>query len=86
MLKQCREIESRLGVVIEQKRKATGSMLSVKLICHKGHEEVWESQPVVKRKPLGNVLLAAAILFTGNTYAGISHLASCMKVFFTTHK
>ena len=62
-------------MVIEQKRKATGRMLSVKLICHKGHEEVWESQPVVKRKPLGNVLLAAAILFTGNTYAGISHLA-----------
>ena len=79
LLKRCPKCG---GVVIEQKRKATGSMLSVKLICHKGHEEVWESQPVVKRKPLGNVLLAAAILFTGNTYAGISHLASCINLQF----
>ena len=41
----------------------------------------WESQPVVKRKPLGNLLLAASILFTGN-FAAISRLASCFNLQF----
>ena len=42
----------------------------------------WESQPVVKRKPLGNLLLAASILFTGNNFAAICRLASCFNLQF----
>ena len=57
-------------------------MLSVELTCHNGHKELWESQPVVKRKPLGNLLVAAAILFTGNTFSSISRLASCLNLQF----
>ena len=64
------------GVIIDQKRKMAGSTLSVVVICHNGHTELWESQPVIKRKPLGNLLLAAAILFTGSTLLSISKLAS----------
>ena len=41
-----------------------------------------ESQPVVKMKPLGNLLLAAAILLTGNTFTSISNLASCLNLQF----
>ena len=37
---------------------------------------------MVKRKPLGNLLLAASILFTGNTFAAISRLASCLNLQF----
>ena len=68
LLKRCPEC----GDVIAQcDRKTTGSVLSVQLTCH-SHMINWDSQPVVKRKPLGNLLLAASILFTGNTFAAIN--------------
>ena len=67
-------------VGIEQKRKSVGSMLSIKVTCHSGCKTTWESQPVVRRKPLGNLLLAASILFTGNTFAAFNRLASCLSL------
>ena len=57
-------------------------MLSVQLTCHSGHMINWDSQPVVKRKPLGNLLLAASTLFTGNTFTAINRLASCLNLQF----
>ena len=57
-------------------------MLSVELVCQSGCKMTWESQPVVKRKPLGNLLLAASILFTGNNFAFISSLVSCFNLQF----
>lgn len=69
-------------VVIDQKRKTIGSMLSVELTCHDGHVTHWDSQPTIKRKPVGNLLLAASILFTGNTFARVSRLASCLNLQF----
>ena len=49
LLKRCPEC----GDVIAQcDRKTTGSMLSVHHTCHSGHMINWDSQPVVKRKPL----------------------------------
>ena len=69
-------------MVIEQKRKTVRSMLSVELVCQSGCKMTWESQPVVKRKPLGNLLLAASILFTGNNFASISSLVSCFNLQF----
>ena len=79
LFKRCQECGD---VVIEQKRKTVGSMLSVELVCQSGCKMTWESQPVVKRKPLGNLLLAASILFTGNNFAAISRLASCFNLQF----
>ena len=79
LLKRCPECGD---AIIQQKNKTSGSMLLVELTCHSGHTKTWESQPVVKRKPLGNLLLAAAILFTGNTFTSISNLASCLNLQF----
>ena len=45
-----------------------GSMIGVNLVCGIGHEFVWHSQPMIKGIALGNLKLAAAILFSGNTY------------------
>ena len=76
LLKHC----PKCGVVVTgQKKKTTGSMLSVEMICLDGHITYWDSQPIIKRKPVGNLLLAASILFTGNTFAGVSRLASCLN-------
>ena len=79
LFKRCQECGD---VVIEQKRKTVGSMLSIEVTCHSGCKTTWESQPVVKRKPIGNLLLAASILFTGNTFAAFSRLASCLNLQF----
>ena len=57
-------------------------MLSVELTCNSGHTVKWDSQPEVKRKPLGNLLLSAAFVFTGNTFTAISQLASCFNLKF----
>ena len=66
LLKDCQKCGD---VVNQQKRKTVGSMLSSKFTCHCGCKKTWESQPVVKRKPLENLLQAASILFTGNNCA-----------------
>ena len=79
LLKRCQRCGD---VIIQQERKTVGSMLSISVTCHSGHTEQWKSQPVVKKKPLGNLLLAASILFTGNTFASISRLASCLNLQF----
>ena len=79
LLKRC----PKCGVVVTgQKKKTTGSMLSVGMICLDGHITYWDSQPIMKRKPVGNLLLAASILFTGNTFAGVRRLASSLTLQF----
>ena len=57
-------------------------MLSVELTCHGGHVTYWDSPPNIKRRPVGNLLLAASILFTGNIFARMSRLASCLNLQF----
>lgn len=42
-----------------------GSFLRVESRCADGHVFSWESQPYIGNKPAGNVLLSAAILFSG---------------------
>ena len=79
LLKRCPDCGD---VIIQQQRNTLDSMLSVELTCHSGHTTCWDSQPVLKKKPLGNVLTAASILFTGNTFAAISRFASCFNLQF----
>ena len=79
LLKRCPDCGD---VIIQIERKTIGSMLSIELTCHSGHTTYWDSQPVVKKKPLGNLLMAASILFTGNTFAAISRFASCFNLQF----
>ena len=57
-------------------------MLSVEMTCLAGQITHWDSQPITKRKPVGNLLLAALILCTGNTFASVSRLASCLNLQF----
>ena len=79
LLKRCPQCGD---VIIQQNRKTVGSMLSIELTCHSGHKQTWESQPVLNEKPLGNLLMAGAIVFTGNSYTSISRLASCLNLQF----
>ena len=79
LIKRC----PRCGVVVTSKiKKTTRSMLFVEMTCLDGHIARWDSQPIIKRKPVGNLLLAVSILFTGNTFASVSRLTSCLNLQF----
>lgn len=57
-----------------------GTLLSVKYTCSEGHINTWDSQPLVNGMSAGNLLTAAAILFSGSTFTHISNLASILRL------
>ncbi|XP_072048102.1 uncharacterized protein [Amphiura filiformis] len=63
-----------------------GSMLTVKTTCLKGHPWEWSSQPLIgegkEAVPAGNLMLSAAMLFSGTSFAKASHMASFMNLRF----
>lgn len=62
-----------------------GSCLHVHLECLNGHVWKWSSQPVVGRMPLGNLLLSAATLYSGQTYTRISTFAGFLNLKIVGH-
>ena len=75
------------GQVVEEKeKKVTGSLLSVTCHCLNGHTTVWDSQPTYGRgmfkTGIGNILIAAAILFSGGVYSTFSLWASLLNLSF----
>ena len=78
LFKQCTSCHNDcIGEVAYQK----GTFVAVKQLCsHCGHEHTWTSQPHIKDTPAGNILLSAAILFSGATSGKIFHLLSHMRV------
>lgn len=54
------------GPVHNIQKRVVGSMVCVSCICSEGHEFYkWESQPKIGKAAVGNLIGAAAILFTG---------------------
>ena len=51
-----------------------------KYACLQGHVDSWQSQPTLSEMPAGNVLLSAAILFLGSTYAKVTHLCAIFNL------
>ena len=70
------------AVVTESSSSTSGSLLKVKLSCHNGHVTQWNSQPLVNKTPAGNLLLASAILFKGNTFTPVNNFAKCFGLEF----
>ena len=48
--------------------------------CPDGHVLNWQSQPLIRDMGAGNLLVAAAILFCGLTFTGISNLAKLLNL------
>lgn len=69
----CPECSAPITSTTKQK---VGSLLSVKYSCINGHSSKWDSQPLINAMPAGNLILSAAILFSGNTYSSISSFSS----------
>ena len=58
-----------------------GTFISVRQTCsHCGHVWLRNSQPFIKNQPAGNILLSAAILFSGCTPTKVFHFLNCLRV------
>ena len=57
-----------------------GSMVGFKVSCHSGHSYVWHSQPLINKQPVGNLLIAASIMFSGSTYSHVSTFARILNL------
>ena len=68
--------------VVSHTQFCTGTLLTVNIICSKGHERQWRSQPSIAGMHAGNLMVSAAILFSGETYSKISHFAEILKLQF----
>ncbi|XP_064649995.1 uncharacterized protein LOC135501685 [Lineus longissimus] len=66
--------------VSEFKRTVVGSRLVVQTKCTAGCNFTWSSQPTLNRMGAGNLLLSAAILFSGNTYARLQDISDYLKL------
>ncbi|XP_070573518.1 uncharacterized protein [Ptychodera flava] len=66
--------------VIDVSTTTRGSLLTAKMTCSNMHDVVWHSQPLLNRMALGNLLLSAAILFSGNTFQSFSDCFSFLKI------
>ena len=78
LLRRCQEC----GEPIKRnEKKTTGSMITVTSTCVSGHRHVWHSQPSLGRAPVGNILIAAAILMSG-LYQAYSLFASLLNLAF----
>ncbi|VDI27339.1 Hypothetical predicted protein [Mytilus galloprovincialis] len=59
-----------------------GTAMKVKFLCMRGHQSSWESQPLVNSKPAGNLMVATAIILSGETFSRISHFADILSLKF----
>ncbi|CAC5422193.1 unnamed protein product [Mytilus coruscus] len=59
-----------------------GSAMKVKFLCMKGHQTLWESQPLVNNKPAGNLMVATAVILSGETFSRLSHFAEILSLKF----
>lgn len=70
------------AAVVQQERRTVGSMLVCDIQCHNGHSYIWQSQPLLRNTPAGNLELAAAILYTGGTYTKLAAFAGALNMEF----
>ena len=62
-----------------------GSALVVELICEDGHISLWRSQPRTSNFYEGNIVLAASILFSANTFSKIKKYFELACIPFISH-
>ena len=62
-----------------------GTMLIVRIACSKNHRYAWRSQPSMKGMSVGNLISAASILFSGNTFQRTKEMMDIAKIAFISH-
>ena len=62
------------------KVRTRGSLLSVTMRCENNHQRTSKSQPILNDYGAGNLLLAASILYSGNTYMRIMEMLKMINI------
>ena len=70
------------GSICEIEKSNTGSIISVKATCCYNHTSHWTSQPQLHNKPAGNILIPAAIVFTGGSYESMKQFSNALNLNF----
>lgn len=60
----------------------TGTRVKVSSFCKSGHSYLWNSQPMIGRRALGDIVLAASILYTGSSPTKVVRLMQAAGVCF----
>jgi len=69
--------------VCEISKINTGSMLTIRTLCLQNHQYTWNSQPITENNvPAGNLMIPAAIVFTGGSFQEFSSFAEALKLNF----
>lgn len=68
--------------IAESSETFVGSMVVVQSSCIDGHDKTWQSQPMIHGKVAGNMMIAASILFSGNSFANVNSLACRLNLAF----
>ncbi|XP_050413509.1 uncharacterized protein LOC126827971 [Patella vulgata] len=71
--------------IINTTKSTSGSLLKVKSVCVFGHSCTWNSQPYIRKMPAGNLLIAAALLYAGCSYAKMEEFADLLNLEFFGH-
>ena len=69
-----------LSKVISLQKSLFGSRLIVTTRCAAGCSSTWSSQPTLNKMGAGNLLLSAAVLFSGNTYTRLHDIADHLNM------
>jgi hypothetical protein len=77
LFKFCPDCQS---CITSTEKRITGTALTVSYTCHLGHNNIWHSQPYIRLMPVGNLLLSAAILLSGSTYAKTIQMANMLHM------
>ena len=69
-----------LSKVVSLQKSLSGSRLIIKTRCAAGCTNTWSSQPTLNKMAAGNLLLSAAVLFSGNTYTRLHDIADHLNM------
>ena len=79
LLKRCM---GRGNLITDIQQHQFGSCLFITTVCILHHTCKWQSQPLVNNMAASNLLLSAAILFSGSTFNKFSQLSAITDIIF----
>ncbi|XP_044126020.1 uncharacterized protein LOC122920518 [Bufo gargarizans] len=81
MMIPCMSETKCMSPLTQYRKEAIGSYLSIEVRCRSGHTSLlWESQPRHGYQPMGNVLLSAAVLFSGSSFLKSQHMFKLLNL------
>ncbi|XP_068126978.1 queuine tRNA-ribosyltransferase accessory subunit 2 isoform X1 [Hyperolius riggenbachi] len=72
---KCQATKTCTGNIVKIKKYRIGSAVSVTAFCSLKHRfHLWNSQPIIGRIPVGNLLISAGVLCSGSNFAKVESL------------